>query len=178
VLNKVQQPAAELQKFVAVRHAFNISNLRKQANINAPDSGTIWDDFGVARRKTDRRRKALLAEAERVIRARHGEFDLGLADIAEDVGTSTRQLQRVFREIGGTDFRSYVLSVRMERARRLLRRKTNAPSIRAVAREVGFREASGLRQQFVRYFGQNPSEVRSQPTDYDELWKAEEERKK
>ena len=62
----------------------------------------------------------------------------------------------------------------MERAGRLLSRKTNAPSVRAAAREVGYREASGLRQQFVRYFGENPSEVRAPPADYDELWKAAE----
>jgi two-component system response regulator YesN len=130
----------------------------------------------MARRKTERGRHRLLAEAKRVIGKRYGEFDLGLADIAEDVGCSTRQLQRVFHEIGGTDFRSYLLSVRMERARALLSRKTRAPSVREAAREVGYREASGLRQQFVRYFGMNPSDVRAPPPDYDELWRAAEDR--
>ena len=63
----------------------------------------------------------------------------------------------------------------MERARRLLSRKTNAPSVRATARQVGYREASGLRQQIVRYFGVNPSDMRSPDLDYDELWRAAEE---
>lgn len=129
----------------------------------------------MTRRTTERRRRQLFAGAARVIRERHSEFDLSLADIAEDAGCSTRQLQRVFREVGGTDFRSYLLKVRIERARRLLSRKTNAPSVRTAARQVGYREASGLRQQFVRYFGENPSDVRAPPTDYDELWKAQEE---
>jgi AraC-like DNA-binding protein len=128
----------------------------------------------MARRKTDRRRERLLLDAERVIRRRYGEFDLSLVDIARDVDCSTRQLQRIFREVGGTDFRSHLLKVRLERARRLLSRKTNAPSVRAVARQVGYREASGLRQQFVRYFGVNPSDVRAPPTDYDALWRANE----
>lgn len=134
--------------------------------------GTI---IGVTRRKTDRRRRGILTEAERAIRERHGEFDLGLADIAEDVGCSTRQLQRIFREAGRTDFRTQLLEVRMDHARRLLSRKKGALSVRAVARQVGYREASGLRQAFVRYFGLNPSNVRSPGPDYDELWRAAEE---
>lgn len=123
------------------------------------------------RRKTDRRRKGLLAEAERVIRDRHGEFGLGLVDVAEDLGCSTRQLQRVFREVGGTDFRSVLLRVRMERAHHLLSRKKGGLTVRAAARAVGYREASGLRQRFVRFYGYNPSEIQPEPPDYGELWR-------
>jgi AraC-like DNA-binding protein len=131
--------------------------------------------LAVARRKTERRRKALLEAAERAIRARYAEVDLGLNEIAEEIGTSPRQLQRVFREVGGTDFRSYLLEVRMKRARRLLSRKQGAPSIRATARQVGYREASGLRQRFKPFFGVNPSDVRAEEEyDYDAAWKAAE----
>lgn len=129
----------------------------------------------MTRRRTDRRRRGILAEAERVIRERHGEFDLSLANIAEDVGCSTRQLQRVFREVGGTDFRTYLLKVRMNQARRLLRREKGGLNVRAAARKVGYREASGLRQAFARHFGVNPSDVRSKGPDYEELWKAAEQ---
>jgi two-component system response regulator YesN len=120
----------------------------------------------VARRKTDRRRKALLAQAERVIRERYAEFDLGLAYIAEDVGASPRQLQRVFRELADTDFRSYLLRVRMEQAHRLLSRKRKNLTVRATARAVGYREASGLRQAFVRFYGYNPSEIQPEGPKY------------
>lgn len=132
----------------------------------------FWHDQGVTRRKTDRRRRALLAEAERAIRERHGEFDLVLADIAEDVGCSARQLQRVFRETGETDFRTRLLEVRMDHARRLLSRKKDGLSVRAAARQVGYREASGLRQAFVRHFGLNPSDVQPKGLDYSDLWAA------
>jgi AraC-like DNA-binding protein len=131
----------------------------KQANINAPGIGVVWDDAGVARRKTDRRRKDLLTSADQVIRERFGEFDLSLVDIAENIGCSTRQLQRVFRELADTDFRSYLLRVRMEQARRLLSRKRKNLTVRATARAVGYREASGLRQAFVRFYGYNPSKI-------------------
>jgi two-component system response regulator YesN len=125
----------------------------------------------VAKRKTDRRRKALLQAAERVIRERYPEFDLGLTDIAENVGTSPRQLQRVFREQADTDFRSALLRVRMEQAHRLLSRKKTGLTVRATAQEVGYRHASGLRQAFVRFYGKNPSDVQSPPPNYSELWR-------
>jgi AraC-like DNA-binding protein len=129
----------------------------------------------MARRTTERRRRQLFAEAARIIRERHSEFDLSLADIAEDAACSTRQLQRVFREVGETDFRSYLLEVRMEGARKLLSRERDTLTVREVARRVGYREASGLRQQFVRYFDARPSDVRAAPPDYDEFWRAAEE---
>lgn len=120
----------------------------------------------MTRRRTDRRRRAILAEARQAIRKRHGEFDLSLTEIAEDVGCSTRQLQRVFREVGGTDFRSYLLRVRMQRAHRLLARAKSAPSIQQTAWQVGYRQASGLRQAFLRFYGYNPSSIRTPHQPY------------
>jgi AraC-like DNA-binding protein len=113
----------------------------------------------MARRKTERDRRRLFSNAKRVIGERYGEFDLSLAAVAEDVGCSPRQLQRVFREVGDTDFRSYLLGVRMEIAHRLLSRRTRASTVRQTARSVGYREASGLRQQFTRFYGYPPSTI-------------------
>ena len=106
-----------------------------------------------------------------MIRERYGEFDLTLADIAADVGTSTRQLQRVFAELAGEDFRSYLLRVRMERAHRLLSRRKDGLSVRATAPLVGYRAASGLRQAFLRFYGYNPSAIQPKPPDYSDLWR-------
>jgi AraC family transcriptional regulator, regulatory protein of adaptative response / methylphosphotriester-DNA alkyltransferase methyltransferase len=127
----------------------------------------------MARRKTKRRRLALLCEAERVVRQRHGEFDLGLSDSAEEVGCSTRQLQRVFLEVGDTDFRSFLLGVRMEQAHRLLSRKKGGLTVRQAARAVGYREASGLGWQFKRFYGYPPSAIQSNTidADYDRAWR-------
>jgi AraC family transcriptional regulator, regulatory protein of adaptative response / methylphosphotriester-DNA alkyltransferase methyltransferase len=130
----------------------------------------------VTRRKTERRRRALLDRAERIIKKRYAEFDLALADIAAEAGCSTRLLQMVFREVGGTTFRDHLLRVRLENAHRLLSRKAGNWSVRNVARAVGFREASGLRQRFKAFYGYNPSEVSSEDFDYDAAWRAAEER--
>lgn len=120
----------------------------------------------MARRKTERRQKALLREAERVIRARYDEFDLSLADVAEAVGTSPRQLQRIFREVADTEFRAALLAVRMEAAHRLLSQKKTGLTVRAAARAVGYREASGLRQAFQRFYGRPPSSAQPEPPQF------------
>lgn len=111
-----------------------------------------------------------MTRAQRAIRDRYPEFDLTLTDIAEDVGASTRQLQRVFAELTDEDFRGYLLRVRMEHAHRLLSRRKYALSVRAAAPRVGYRKPSGLRQAFVRFYGYNPSEIQPGPPDYSELW--------
>lgn len=120
----------------------------------------------MARSKTQRRRKALLAAAQQAIRERYAEFDLSLADIAEAVGTSPRQLQRVFRELADTEFRAYLLKVRMDHAHRLLSRKKTGLTVGAAARAVGYREASGLRQAFRRLYRTTPSAVQPPPPEY------------
>lgn len=115
---------------------------------------------------TTRRRRALLRAAQSAIRRRSGELDVALSEIAADAGCSLRQLQRVFREEADEEARSYLLRVRMERARELLSRETNPLPIVAVTPMVGYRKPSGLRQAFVRYWGINPSEVQPPPPEY------------
>lgn len=119
-------------------------------------------------RGTGVRRKRLYDDAQRSIRARYSELDLGIEDVAADVGTSTRHLQRVLREIGQTTFRQTLLEIRMKKARQLLARKRRPLPIHQVAPRVGYRRPSGLRQAFRRYWGCNPSEV--QPAPPEELW--------
>lgn len=116
--------------------------------------------------KTSRRRRALLAQAKRVIGQRYPEFDLSLDEVAEAVGSSRRQLQRVFAELEGQDFRAYLLSVRMERAMTLISRQSHPIPVRAAAPQVGYRHASGVRQAFKRYFGFTPAAIQPAPPHY------------
>lgn len=125
----------------------------------------------MTRRKTERRRRALLEQAERIIKERYAEFGLSLADVAAEAGCSKRLLQLVFREVGETTFRDHLLRVRLENAHRLFSRKTGNWSVRKVARSVGYREASGLSQRFKPFYGYNPSEVSGEEYDYDAAWR-------
>jgi AraC-like DNA-binding protein len=118
------------------------------------------------REGTTTRRRQLLAHAHSVVRQQYRDPDLTLKDVAREVGASVRHVQRVFREEGSEDFRRYLLRVRMERAAKLLSRQTNPLPVVAVARQVGYRQASGLRQAFVRFYGHNPSAIQAAPAQY------------
>ncbi len=126
--------------------------------------------------ETTKRRRALLRAAQRYAKEHLGEFDLTVGEVAQAVGTSPRQLQRVFREEAGEDFRTYLLRVRMTRGRQLLTREPNPLPIHRTARLVGYRQHSGFRQAFVRYYGYNPSEVQAPPPSYDAEWRERERR--
>lgn len=125
----------------------------------------------MAKPQTRQRRQAVLRSAQSYIKRHLPEFDLTIAHVAEAVGTSPRQLQRVFREEAEEEFRTYLLRLRMERARALLTRERNPLPVRAVCHRVGYRQPSGFRQAFHRHFGVNPSEIQAPPPDYDEFWR-------
>ena len=122
------------------------------------------------RPSTMRRRRQVLRTARAVMRADYRDPDLSLADVARDAGTSPRQLQRIFRELAGTDFRTELLALRMNKARGLLAREKNPLPIRVAAGRVGYRQASGLRQAFRRFYGYNPSAVQPVAPQYIGNW--------
>lgn len=126
----------------------------------------------MAGRVTHERRRRLVTVAKAEIRRRIADPDLSLKALAEAVGSSPRQLQRVFSEAAGEGFRDYVLRVRMERARQLVERDDLPAHV--VAEHCGYRGRSGLIQAFIRYHGQPPSAFRPPPLDYDEEWRARE----
>lgn len=108
--------------------------------------------------------------AQAAIREQYRDPDLCLDDVAQATGVSPRHLQRVLRTRQGESFRAVLLRTRMERARQLLEGRSSH-SIQAVARMVGYRQASGLRQAFVRFWGVQPSSVR-RPWDSDAQYDA------
>jgi AraC family transcriptional regulator, regulatory protein of adaptative response / methylphosphotriester-DNA alkyltransferase methyltransferase len=115
----------------------------------------------VQRPATPERRGALLAEATLVIEERFAEPDLSLADVAREIATSERQLQRVFAELGGSAFRDEVAAVRMQHAAALLQ-GTGLP-VADIAHRVGYRQAAQFAKAFRRHHGLAPSRFRRIP---------------
>jgi transcriptional regulator GlxA family with amidase domain len=115
----------------------------------------------VQRPATPGRRGALLAEATLVIEARHAEPDLSLSDVAREIATSERQLQRVFAELGGSAFRDEVAAVRMQHAAGLL--QGTALPVADIAHRVGYRQAAQFAKAFRRHHGLSPSRFRRAP---------------
>jgi transcriptional regulator GlxA family with amidase domain len=109
-----------------------------------------------ARESTVESRALLYQEAVAVMRQRYGE-DIQVDDVARQIATSRRQLQRVFEEIGGTTFREQLTRVRMARAAEML---ASPIPIRDIAHRVGYRQPAQFAKAFRRVHGVTPSAYR------------------
>jgi len=88
---------------------------------------------------------------------------LSLTALAGQLGTSERQASRLFRSELGTTFREHLASLRVERAKRLLR-ETSLPVI-DVAAETGWGSLGHFTTTFRRRTGFTPTGYRSQTTE-------------
>jgi AraC-like DNA-binding protein len=84
---------------------------------------------------------------------------VSLDTVARALGASPRQVSRLFRSELGTTFREHLASLRMERAKRLLR-ETDLPVIE-VAAETGWSSLGHFNSTFRQRVGQTPSSYRA-----------------
>ena len=113
--------------------------------------------FGPVRPGTVDRRRQLWLDATAEIERRYSE-PLTVAEVARAIGTSTRQLQRVFDEAGESSFRSQLAAVRMARARDML--LDHGGTVRSIAAAVGYSQPAQFAKAFRRHHGVSPSEMR------------------
>jgi AraC family transcriptional regulator, regulatory protein of adaptative response / methylphosphotriester-DNA alkyltransferase methyltransferase len=126
-----------------------------------PDAGTLGPAVVGGHRQrmsTPVRRGALLAEATLTLEARHPDPALGIDDVAREIATSTRQLQRVFSELAGSAFRDELAAVRMQHGAALL--QTTELPVAEVSRRVGYRQAAHFAKAFRRHHGTTPRAFR------------------
>ncbi|GGH29103.1 AraC family transcriptional regulator [Alsobacter metallidurans] len=96
---------------------------------------------------------AVVSEMEKSL-----ETPLSCAELADEVGLSTRQLERLFRKYIGEAPTKYYLSLRLNRARFLLR-QTSMP-ILTIGLACGFVSASHFSKCYSEHFGRTPSHER------------------
>lgn len=85
-----------------------------------------------------------------------------LASVADRLGASERQASRLFRSELGTPFREYLVRLRIERARRLLRE--TGLSVIEVAAETGWSSLAHFTTTFRRRVGRTPTGYRASLT--------------
>jgi transcriptional regulator GlxA family with amidase domain len=102
-------------------------------------------------------RNPRLAEAIRLMREQI-EQPMGTAEIAEQIGISTRQLERIFAQHLNTSPKRYILELRMERARSLLIQ--TEMSVTEVGIACGFSNTSHFSRTYRKVFGKRPSNQR------------------
>ena len=115
--------------------------------------------FASHRDGTLERRAAILRDARNAILREHGP-GVDLDHVARRVGTSRRQLQRVFADHSQQSFRDTLAAVRMYRARRLLAESDMA--IAEIGKLVGYVEAAQFTKAFRHRNGMAPREYRRQ----------------
>lgn len=98
------------------------------------------------------RDQVLLARAIAVMRARHAE-DLGLTELAREIGLTTFQLIGLFRRTVGLTPHAYLTQIRLSAACRGLRRGL---PIADVAAGAGFYDQSALTRHFKRAYALTP----------------------
>lgn len=113
---------------------------------------------GMPRDTTIERREDIFRDAVRAICAGYAQ-PLTVDDVAVQIATSRRQLQRVLAEVGGTTFVQLLARTRMCAAERLLR----DPSIpvKEVAARVGYSQPAQFAKSFRVRYGASPREYRA-----------------
>jgi AraC family transcriptional regulator of adaptative response / methylphosphotriester-DNA alkyltransferase methyltransferase len=99
-------------------------------------------------------RRAIFDDAVEILAMEYSR-PVTIEEIARRVATSPRQLQRVFAEVGGLGFRSYLRQIRLSQGADLLAR-TDLP-VTEVARRVGYRDVGQFSKAFRSAYGVSPS---------------------
>ena len=110
------------------------------------------------RTTTIRTRATLAREAIAVIESEYAT-ELTLDDVARQIATSRRQLQRCLDEHADAPFRECLTRIRMQRAAELLA-ETSIP-VRDIAPQVGYRQPAQFARAFARVYGVPPTRHRA-----------------
>lgn len=100
-----------------------------------------------------------VARALTYIAEQFGEASLGVGEIADAVGLSRRQLERVFRSEVGCTVHDHIIKRRMQEASRLLLKHPRA-KVKAIAELVGFDGSGTFFRTFRKYYGESPRQHR------------------
>jgi AraC-like DNA-binding protein len=85
--------------------------------------------------------------------------DIYVAEVAELVKLSPSRFCHLFKSEMGMSFGQYLKNARMEKARQLL--ETSFEPIKAIAPEVGYKDASHFEREFKKNYGMTPSQYRA-----------------
>lgn len=96
-----------------------------------------------------------------MMRSRYSDNGLSLDQVARELATSERQLQRVFQEADSGGFRSTLRRVRMEAAQERIA-DNPALTVREIALLVGYTQPAQFAKAFRAQVGLSPSQYREQ----------------
>lgn len=107
--------------------------------------------------------KVLIEKAVEYLNAHYVESDVSLESVAEELHISSEYLSRQFKKEMEITFIQYLMSLRLEEAKRLIE-DTNLKNFE-VAETVGYSEANYFSYAFKKYYGISPSSYRKSVKD-------------
>jgi AraC-like DNA-binding protein len=99
-----------------------------------------------------------VSQACDMIHARAAE-SLSIAELASELGVTSRSLQLSFQAVHGISPRQYLQRVRLDRARHTILAQGDAASVTKAAMDCGFMHLSRFSQVYRRTFGELPREA-------------------
>lgn len=128
--------------------------LENKSEAGAPESH-VWHYV-----RRPQRSEALAADAARLIHQRLVDVH-SVTEVSALLGVSREHLSRMFKRHLGCSVWSFMTTLRIERAKELLR---GSMLVKQVGKEVGFRSDSSFGRAFVRSVGVQPAEYRRRIT--------------
>lgn len=110
---------------------------------------SLWEN-------SDSMRNLIVAKAKAILEQEYADDNLSLASIANQLSISYGYLSTIFTKNVGYSFKSYLVEVRMEKARSLL--LTRNYKIYEIAEMVGYRNPRYFTDAFKKYFNYSPAD--------------------
>lgn len=101
-----------------------------------------------------------LDRVKKIVESRLGDRAFSVEMLADEVGMSTRNLQRTLKRVTSLSPHGYIRTMRLERAAQLL--EQNAGTVSEVAHAVGFNDPEYFSKLFRQVFGASPSAYKKQ----------------
>ncbi|MCI9305816.1 MAG: response regulator [Lachnospiraceae bacterium] len=97
-------------------------------------------------------------EKARVYISRNYKKDLSLESMSREMDMSPYYFSKLFKEVTGTNFVEYVTSIRIRRAKELLREGKS--SVKQICQEIGYGDPNYFSRIFKKWTGQTPTEFK------------------
>jgi len=98
----------------------------------------------------------VIERVKEYIRENYSE-DISLESVAEYISFSKYYLSKLFKEVEGINYKDYLIKIRMEKAKEMLK---EGGKIKVIAREVGYSDRNYFSRAFKKYTGISPGRFR------------------
>ncbi len=149
----VDKPGEIYKSFKTARHIRHILVEKKEGKVLICGTRELGDAGG------DVKTSAVINDAKLYMTQHFTDSSLMLQDVAKAVGMSNSRFSTVFSQQNGQTFTEYLMSLRLSKAKELLRTTDRRSS--QIAFEVGYNDAHYFSYIFKKNAGMTPSEYRS-----------------